>query len=84
MKLKPELAQQFEPIMKSVYAQHDHVEYGGALLLGVNGTCIICHGASDARGIKNAVLRSRDLVNTRINEKITEWLESVPVSEVES
>ncbi len=84
MKLKPELARQFKPIMQSVYAQHDHIEYGGAPLLGVDGTCIICHGASDARAVKNAVLRSRELVNTRINERITEWLASVPVSEVES
>ena len=83
-KQKPELAQQFKPIMDNVYKEHDHIEYGGAPLLGVAGTCIICHGASDARAIKNAVLRSRELVNTRINGKITEWLASVPVSEVES
>ena len=33
----------------------DHTEFGGALLLGLNGTSIVCHGSSDAKAIKNAI-----------------------------
>ena len=69
-RLKPELVVHFRPVMESLYAHHDYSEYGGAPLLGVDGTCIICHGSSDARGIKNAVLNCRKLVNSSINEKI--------------
>ncbi len=33
----------------------DYQEYGGACLLGVNGTVLIAHGRSSARAIKNAI-----------------------------
>jgi len=33
----------------------DYAEYGGAPLLGVNGVCIICHGRSSPKAIKNAI-----------------------------
>lgn len=51
----PELAKRFEPVVKKIWAKHDYSEHGGAPLLGVDGICIICHGSSDARAIKNAV-----------------------------
>ncbi len=41
--------------LKEVYRTVDYAEYGGAPLLGVNGVSIICHGASSARAIKNAI-----------------------------
>jgi len=34
--------------------------------------CIICHGASQRRGLANAVRVARDIVEARINERITE------------
>jgi len=33
----------------------DYAEYGGAPLLGVDGTVIVAHGRSDPRAIKNAI-----------------------------
>jgi glycerol-3-phosphate acyltransferase PlsX len=33
----------------------DYAEYGGALLLGVNGVCVVSHGCSDATAIMNAI-----------------------------
>lgn len=33
----------------------DYTEYGGAPLLGVKHPCIICHGSSNAKAIKNAI-----------------------------
>lgn len=48
----------------------DFTEYGGAPLLGVNGVIIITHGASNARGIQNAVREARAFVELRVNEHI--------------
>jgi phosphate acyltransferase len=54
----------------------DYTEYGGAPLLGVNGGCIICHGRSNAKAIKNAIRVARHFavnqMDTKIREKITD------------
>ncbi len=43
------------PTFKNLKRKLDAAEYGGAPLLGVDGTFIICHGSSKARDIKNAI-----------------------------
>lgn len=48
----------------------DYSEYGGAPLLGVNGGCIISHGRSNAKAVKNAVRVTRDFATNRIDSKI--------------
>lgn len=48
----------------------DYSEYGGAPLLGVKGGCIISHGRSNAKAIKNAIRVARDFAMNRIDEKI--------------
>ncbi len=48
--------------------------YGGAPLLGVNGVCIISHGASSARAIFNAIRVASESVDHRINSLIREAL----------
>jgi len=72
----PNLAERFEPVVKAVWSKHDYSEYGGAPLLGVDGSCIICHGSSDRRAIKNAVRVAAQYVrsdlNRHINERLTE------------
>jgi len=55
----------------------DYTEVGGAPLLGLNGTCIICHGRSDAKSIRNAIGVARDFVAARINQRIEEKLRDV-------
>jgi len=52
----------------------DYAEYGGAPLLGINGTGIICHGTSDATAIQNAVFVAADMVQHGVNEAITHAL----------
>lgn len=52
----------------------DYSEYGGAPLLGVNGTVIIGHGRSNAKAIKNAIRVAKEEVERRFNEKVTEEL----------
>lgn len=72
----------FEPVLKKLYAKHDWQEYGGAPLLGVNGYCLICHGRSDARAIKNAIRVTKQLVSSGVNQKIVSAIESsIPVNE---
>jgi len=53
----------------------DYAEYGGAGLLGVDGTAIICHGSSDSRAIKNAVRVAMKYINQNVNKHIIEGLE---------
>jgi len=77
----PDLVDKFQPIIDRLYARHDYNEYGAAPLLGVDGTCMICHGSSDARAIKNAILRSRQQLKIDINNKITRALQQWAVTE---
>mgnify|MGYP000076627274 CR=1 FL=1 len=63
----PHLVEAFKPVVRRIWARHDYSEYGGAPLLGVDGICIICHGSSDRRAIKNAVRVARDCVQRDLN-----------------
>lgn len=72
-----DLAKRLDPIFAKIWEKHDYSEAGGAPLLGVNGYCMICHGSSDQRAIKNAVRAARDLVAKRMNDVIAERLSEV-------
>jgi len=74
MQEKAQLAMEFKPVITRIYGKYDYNEYGGALLLGVNGTALICHGASRSRTIRNAILASKKYYTQKINDKITECL----------
>ncbi len=41
--------------IRRMYRRIDYREYGGAPLLGIEGVCIIAHGSSNARAIRNAI-----------------------------
>jgi len=79
MEEKIRLAMKFKPVMKRIYKKYDYNEYGGALLLGVNGTALICHGSSQARTIKNAILASKRFYTEKINDKIIKYLSGTNV-----
>jgi glycerol-3-phosphate acyltransferase PlsX len=53
----------------------DYSEYGGAPLLGVDGTCIICHGKSNEKAIKNAIAMAKRFVDNGLNESINEKMQ---------
>lgn len=65
-------------LTKKAYAnlkkRTDYAEYGGAPLLGFNGTAIICHGRSNARAIKNAIKIAAELVQNKANDHILDLL----------
>ena len=52
-------------------------EYGGAPLLGLKGICIICHGRSNAKAIKNAIRIAAEFASGEIDNQIatelTHW-----------
>jgi glycerol-3-phosphate acyltransferase PlsX len=61
----------------------DYSEYGGAPLLGVKGGCIVCHGRSNAKAIKNAIRVARDFATNRIDVKIQERVADLHKRELE-
>jgi len=63
-----------KPAFKSFKQSLDYAEYGGAPLLGINGVCIICHGGSSPKAIKNAILVAVDVVRKQVNQVIQEKL----------
>jgi len=52
----------------------DYAEYGGAPLLGVNGTGIVCHGRSNAKAIKNAIKVAAEMIRSKVNDHIVQLL----------
>ncbi len=73
------LAMQFKPVITQIYKKYDYHEYGGALLLGINGTAVICHGASTSKTIKNAILAAKKFYMKKINAQIVEHLSNALV-----
>jgi len=50
----------------------NYEEYGGSPLLGVNGICIIAHGASTPLAIKNALRVAAESIEQQVNPHIIE------------
>lgn len=50
----------------------DYAEYGGAPLLGIEGVCIISHGSSKGKAIKNAIFRAHEYASGNVNSRLTE------------
>ena len=55
---------------KDLKAIGDADEFGGAPLLGINGTCIIGHGSSSPKAVKNAIKVACDFIRYRLNDRI--------------
>ena len=52
----------------------DYSEYGGAPLLGLNGVCIISHGRSNAKAMKNAICRAHEFTVNKVNEHLAQQM----------
>lgn len=55
--------------------RYQYSEEGGALLLGIDGICIIGHGSSNARAVNNALSVAVDFKDRDINSQICAELE---------
>jgi glycerol-3-phosphate acyltransferase PlsX len=54
------------PSLMPLYDSFDPENTGGAMLLGVDGVCIISHGSSSDRAMVNAVRVAADMVNANV------------------
>jgi phosphate acyltransferase len=54
------------PGLRRLVKRLDYAEVGGGLLLGVNGVVIVGHGRSNAKAVKNAILRAREAVTANV------------------
>jgi len=57
---------------KTIRKKVNYEEYGGSPLLGVNGICIIAHGASSPLAIKNALRVAAESIEHELNPHIVE------------
>ncbi len=64
-----------KPALRNFKKKTDYDEYGGAPLLGIQGTCIISHGRSTAKAIKNAIKVASDFAQKRVYEIISSAIE---------
>ena len=60
--------------LKRLKLRFEYEEFGGAPLLGIRGACIICHGASGSRAIKNALRIAGTMAEDRLGKRIIEQL----------
>jgi phosphate acyltransferase len=58
--------------LRDLAGRMDRETYGGAALLGLEGTVVIAHGAVTAKGVTSACRLAADLARSQITEKIKE------------
>jgi glycerol-3-phosphate acyltransferase PlsX len=63
--------------LRRIKKKLDYEEYGGALLLGVDGIVIIGHGRSSSRAIKNAIFLGKKFIIENVKEKISKEMEKM-------
>ncbi len=55
-----------ERVLEKIKRKLDYEEYGGGIVLGINGIGIICHGRSTSKAIKNAIITAKDLLKKQV------------------
>ncbi len=60
-----------KPAIRNFKRRTDYDEYGGAPLLGINGTSIISHGRSSSKAIKNAIKVAADIAEKKVYKAIS-------------
>jgi glycerol-3-phosphate acyltransferase PlsX len=76
-KYKPH-AEALLPALLPLYETLDPETYGGAILLGVDGVCIISHGSSSERAIVNGINVAREMVEAKIVDEIRSAVSAAP------
>jgi glycerol-3-phosphate acyltransferase PlsX len=65
--------------IRDIRKKVDFTEYGGAPLLGLEKVCIISHGRSNAKAIKNAIKVATQMVEKKVNLIISEYMEKIVI-----
>lgn len=68
-----------KPVFKKFKKKFDYTEYGGAVLLGVDGLVIKAHGSSNAKAIKSAIKQAKNAYEGKILEDIKNELNKIIV-----
>ncbi|WP_435016800.1 phosphate acyltransferase PlsX [Tundrisphaera sp. TA3] len=80
--LPPEVGQKLVMSLKGLKTRFEYAEFGGGPLLGLRGSCIICHGSSGARAIQNALrvagTMAEEKVNAQLVSQLTAAVNAVP------
>lgn len=66
-----------KPVFKKFKRKFDYTEYGGAILLGVEGLVIKAHGSSNAKAFKNAIRQAKNAFDGKILQDIKEELNRI-------
>ncbi len=64
---------------RSVKKRLDYSEFGGAPLLGCKQICVICHGSSNPKAIRNAIRVAKEYYKGRLSERIESELSEMAV-----
>jgi glycerol-3-phosphate acyltransferase PlsX len=64
------------PAFRNFKKKTDYDEFGGAPLLGINGTSIISHGRSSSKAIRNALKVANDFSRKRVYTAISDAIQS--------
>ncbi len=70
-------------VKKEIVPRVDFSEYGGALLLGVDGIVTICHGRSHAPAFANAIGFAMRAMNAEVNDHIVQAVRMSAVPQAE-
>ncbi|GAB4320645.1 MAG: phosphate acyltransferase PlsX [Candidatus Sumerlaeia bacterium] len=65
------------PVFRRFKREVDYSEYGGAPLLGLNGSVIIGHGRSTPKAIKNAILAATAMIDHQLNAHLRRDMETL-------
>jgi glycerol-3-phosphate acyltransferase PlsX len=65
-------AEVLTPELDSLYREFHPDTYGGAMLLGVRGVCIISHGSTGATAMENAIVTGAEMVRSDVVGHLSE------------
>lgn len=71
-------AEALMPALLPLYQTLSPDTYGGAILLGVDGVCIIAHGSSNATAIRNGIGVARDMVEQGVVDEMRAAIAAAP------
>ena len=74
--LGPEVAGKLAGSFKALKTRFEYQEFGGGPLLGLRGACIICHGSSGSRAIRNALRVAGTMAEERVNAQFASQLQA--------
>jgi glycerol-3-phosphate acyltransferase PlsX len=71
-----------KPAFKHVKKKLDYTEYGGALLLGIDGGVIKAHGSSNAKAICSTILQAKRFIEADVVHRIKQQMSQLSSQEL--